>query len=129
MSRLQSLKVFVNQRLNAAAQEIFGQFERTITEYEEELERQRKLLDMIIKPKLKLQKQASPSDVQQLLVQQEWRPSLDQVEPESSFTHQEDREKHTRERATGKDERSRRDTAAAESRGESGPGRPPAAGG
>uniref|UniRef100_A0A672ZEV8 C2H2-type domain-containing protein n=1 Tax=Sphaeramia orbicularis TaxID=375764 RepID=A0A672ZEV8_9TELE len=54
MSELQSLKVFVNQRLTAAVDEIFGQFEKTISEYEEKMERQSKLLDVILKPEIRL---------------------------------------------------------------------------
>ncbi len=38
------LRAFVNHRLTAAAEEIFGLFERTIAEYEEEMDRQRSLL-------------------------------------------------------------------------------------
>ncbi|CAJ1082814.1 gastrula zinc finger protein XlCGF57.1-like isoform X1 [Xyrichtys novacula] len=37
MSKVQMLRVFVNQRLSAAAEEIFELFERTILEYEEKL--------------------------------------------------------------------------------------------
>ena len=44
MSKVQTLKVFVKQRLTAAFEEIFELFERTIAEYEEELCRQSKLL-------------------------------------------------------------------------------------
>nr|XP_061836169.1 chorion transcription factor Cf2-like [Nerophis lumbriciformis] len=52
MCRVQMLRVLVNQRLNAAVEEIFGVLERALAEYEEELsrtkeenERQRQLLD------------------------------------------------------------------------------------
>lgn len=44
MSKVQMLRAFVSQRLAAAAEEIFGLFERTIAEYEEEIGRQRSLL-------------------------------------------------------------------------------------
>ncbi|KAI3358271.1 hypothetical protein L3Q82_003268 [Scortum barcoo] len=54
-------KALVKQRLTAAAEEIFVLFERTIAEYEEELsrskeenERQRKLLDAVFKPEVRL---------------------------------------------------------------------------
>lgn len=57
------LKMVVNQRLTAAAEELFGLFERTIAEYEAELsrskrenERQRKLLDAVLKPEVRLQR-------------------------------------------------------------------------
>ncbi|KAK7938802.1 hypothetical protein WMY93_002128 [Mugilogobius chulae] len=39
MSKGEALRGFVNERLTAAAEEIFAQFERTIAEYEEELRR------------------------------------------------------------------------------------------
>ncbi|KAF3698553.1 Zinc finger protein 229 [Channa argus] len=45
---------FVTERLTAAAEEIFGVFEKTIAEYQEELVRQRKLLDIIWKPEIQL---------------------------------------------------------------------------
>ena len=47
MSKVQTLRVVVKQRLTAAAEEIFELFERTIAEYEEELCRHRKLLDAV----------------------------------------------------------------------------------
>ncbi|XP_035859553.1 zinc finger protein 771-like isoform X1 [Sander lucioperca] len=93
MSKVQMLRAFVNQRLTAAAEEIFGLFEGTIAEYEEELcrskeknERQQKLLDAVLNPQLRLHR----ADVQQLSVvkaevppeQQEWSSSLDQEDPE-----------------------------------------------
>ncbi len=61
MSKVQLLRALVNQRLTAAAEEIIGLFERTIAEYEEELcrskeenERQRKLLDAVFSPRVRL---------------------------------------------------------------------------
>ncbi|XP_073319159.1 uncharacterized protein [Pagrus major] len=85
MSKVQTLRVFVKQRLTAAAEEIFELFERTIAEYEEELGRHRKLLDAVFKPQVQLHR----ADVQLLLVseeevppeQQEWSSSLDQEDP------------------------------------------------
>lgn len=44
MSKVQRLRAFVKQRLSAAAEEILGLFESTIAEYEEEIVRQRRLL-------------------------------------------------------------------------------------
>ncbi|XP_078112330.1 uncharacterized protein LOC144521646 [Sander vitreus] len=93
MSKVKMLRAFVNQRLTAAAEEIFGLFERTIEEYEEELEfsskenhRQQKLLDAVLNPEVRLHR----ADIQQLSVvkaevppeQQEWSSSLDQEDPE-----------------------------------------------
>ncbi|XP_075935314.1 uncharacterized protein LOC142935080 [Anarhichas minor] len=82
MLRLQSVKVFVCQRLTAAVEEIIGHLESTMTEYEEEMEcRHRKLLDSVSKREEKLQ----TADVQlNLLIkeeQQDLRPSLDQEDP------------------------------------------------
>ncbi|XP_037622314.1 zinc finger and SCAN domain-containing protein 22-like [Sebastes umbrosus] len=103
MSKVEMLRAFVNQRLTAAADEIFELFERTIAEYEEELEfssrenhRQRKLLDAVLHPEVRLHR----ADVQQLLVvneevppeQQEWSPSLDQEDPEPPHIKEEQEE-------------------------------------
>lgn len=61
MSKVEMLRVLVSGRLSAAVEEIFGLFERTIAEYEEQLchskqenERQRKLLDAVLKPEVRL---------------------------------------------------------------------------
>ncbi|XP_054452539.1 zinc finger protein 354C-like [Anoplopoma fimbria] len=83
MSGLQTVTVFVRQRLTAAVDEIIGHLESTLTEYEEEMEcRYRKLLlDTVSKPEEKLQR----ADVQlHLLIkeeQQEWSPGLDEEDP------------------------------------------------
>ncbi|XP_078131600.1 uncharacterized protein LOC144533887 isoform X1 [Sander vitreus] len=92
MSKVQMLRALVKQRLTAAAEEIFGLFERTIVEYEEELcrskeenKRQRELLDAVYNPQLRLHR----ADVEQLLMvkeevppeQQECSASVDQEEP------------------------------------------------
>ncbi|XP_068583103.1 zinc finger protein 177-like isoform X2 [Cebidichthys violaceus] len=102
MSKVQMLRTFVNQRLTAAAEEIFGLFERTIAEYEkglsrskEENERQQKLLDAVF-PQLQLHR----ADVQQLLVakeevppeQQKWSSSLDQEDSEPPHIKEEQEE-------------------------------------
>ncbi|XP_049923357.1 zinc finger protein 771-like isoform X21 [Epinephelus moara] len=103
MSKVQMLRSLVKQRLTAAAEEIFGLFERTIAEYEEELcrskeenERQRKLLETVSNPQLRLHR----ADVQQLLVvkeevppeQQEWSSSVDQEDPEPPHIKEEQEE-------------------------------------
>lgn len=56
MSKVQSVRDFVNQRLTAAAEEIFELFERTIRDYEDELCRQRKLLDAVLKPRVRIER-------------------------------------------------------------------------
>ncbi|XP_037553703.1 zinc finger protein 665 [Nematolebias whitei] len=50
MSSVQSLREFISERLTAAAEEIFTEFEKTIVRYEEEIDRQRRLLDISWKP-------------------------------------------------------------------------------
>ncbi|XP_078100784.1 uncharacterized protein LOC144513554 isoform X2 [Sander vitreus] len=100
MCKVQMLRALVEQRLTAAAEEIFGLFERTIAEYEEELcrskeenERQRELLDAVFNPQLRLHR----ADVEQLLVvkeevppeQHECSSSVDQQECSSSVDQQE----------------------------------------
>ncbi|CAG5862801.1 unnamed protein product [Menidia menidia] len=54
MSSVRHLKAFISQRLTAAAEEIFSEFEKTIVQYEEEIDRQRRLLDITWKPKITL---------------------------------------------------------------------------
>ncbi|XP_070814171.1 zinc finger protein ZFP2-like [Chaetodon trifascialis] len=85
MSKVQTLRAFVEQRLTAAAEEIMELFGRTIAEYEEELCGQRKLLDAVFQPEVRLHR----ADVQLLSAspeedppeQQDWSPSLDQEDP------------------------------------------------
>ncbi|XP_078020087.1 uncharacterized protein LOC117246325 [Epinephelus lanceolatus] len=103
MSKVQMLRSLVKQRLTAAAEDIFGLFERTIAEYEEEIcrskeenERQRKLLDAVFNPQLRLHR----ADIQQLLMvkeevppeQQEWSSSVDQEDPERPHIKEEQEE-------------------------------------
>lgn len=45
---------FVNERLAAAAEEIFGAFRRTIVQYEGEIDRQRRMLETFCKPEIRL---------------------------------------------------------------------------
>ncbi|KAI3358990.1 hypothetical protein L3Q82_015372, partial [Scortum barcoo] len=78
------LRALVKQRLTAAAEEIFVLFERTIAEYEEELsrskeenERQRKLLDAVFKPEVRLHR----ADVQRLSVSKQECPDQEDPEP------------------------------------------------
>ncbi|XP_059180046.1 gastrula zinc finger protein XlCGF57.1-like [Centropristis striata] len=93
MSKSQKLRSLVKQRLTAAAEEIFGLFETTIAEYEEELcrskeenERKQKLLDAVFSSNTPLQR----ADVQQVLVikeevppeEREWSSSLEQEDHE-----------------------------------------------
>ncbi|XP_034720829.1 gastrula zinc finger protein XlCGF57.1-like isoform X2 [Etheostoma cragini] len=95
MSSVGYLREFINERLTVAAEEIFGVFEKTIVEYEEEIQRQRRLLDVVWKPEKNLQR----IDVQQKLVvkevttkQQEWSSSLDQEDQEPPHIKEEQEE-------------------------------------
>ncbi|XP_029974676.1 zinc finger protein 316-like [Salarias fasciatus] len=54
MSPVQDFRDFITQRLTAAAAEIFTVFEQTVAQYEEELERQRRLLQVGWRPGIKL---------------------------------------------------------------------------
>lgn len=54
MSSVEYLREFINRRLTAAAEEIFGVFQKAIVEYEEEINRQRRLLDIVCKSEMKL---------------------------------------------------------------------------
>ncbi|XP_032393890.1 zinc finger protein 572 [Etheostoma spectabile] len=92
MSKVQMLNALVKQRLTAAVEEIFGLFERTIAEYEEELcrskeenERQRNLLDADVQ-QLSVSKEQVPPE------QWEWSPSLDQQHPEPPHIKEEQQE-------------------------------------
>ncbi|XP_076020522.1 uncharacterized protein LOC143011511 [Genypterus blacodes] len=74
MSKIDMLRLLINQRLTAAAEEIFEVFGRTLAEYEEEIsrskmeiDRQRRMLDLIHKPQIKVQRGPLPE-------QEEWSP-------------------------------------------------------
>ncbi|XP_029296423.1 zinc finger protein 37-like isoform X2 [Cottoperca gobio] len=91
MSSVVYLREFVNERLSAAAEEIFGVFEKTIFEYEEEIDRQRRLLDVVWKPEIQLLSRELPQQhvceqqevlTDQQLCIQERNSSLDQEDPE-----------------------------------------------
>ncbi|KAK5616652.1 hypothetical protein CRENBAI_003060 [Crenichthys baileyi] len=56
MPSAQSLREFIRERLTAAAEEIFTEVDKTIVYYEEELDRQRRLLETYWKPQIKLQR-------------------------------------------------------------------------
>ncbi|KAM8845442.1 uncharacterized protein AB9W97_000589 [Spinachia spinachia] len=79
MSKGQMLRCLVKQRLTEAAEEIFGLFERTIAEYEEEAsrlkednERLKKRLHAVFNPEVRIQR----ADLQQLFVRKEhWEDS------------------------------------------------------
>ncbi|XP_033476391.2 uncharacterized protein LOC117253137 [Epinephelus lanceolatus] len=85
------LREFVNERLTAAAQEILGVFKSTIVKYEEELDRQRRLLAIVLKPRIRLHRIELPQQhvckeeevlSEQQLCIQERNSSVDQEDPE-----------------------------------------------
>ncbi|XP_040050651.2 uncharacterized protein LOC120830211 [Gasterosteus aculeatus] len=92
MSSVEYLREFVSERLSAAAEEICGVFVKTIFEYEEEIDRQRRLLDVVWKPHIKLHRLELPQSrvckeeeevlCDQQLCLQERNPSLDQEDPD-----------------------------------------------
>ncbi|XP_037633160.1 zinc finger protein with KRAB and SCAN domains 8-like isoform X3 [Sebastes umbrosus] len=101
MSSVEYLREFVNERLTAAAEEIFRVFNKTIIEYEEEIDRQRKLLDIVLNPEIKLHRIELPQQhvckeeevlADQQLCIQEWNSSLDQEDPEPPQIKEEQKE-------------------------------------
>ncbi|KAI9538480.1 hypothetical protein NQZ68_014224 [Dissostichus eleginoides] len=88
MSSVEFLREFVIERLSAAAEEIFGVFQKTIVEYEEEIKRQRRLLDVVLKPEIqRIELPQHPVCEEQVLSEQqlciqERNSSLDQEDPE-----------------------------------------------
>ncbi|XP_041705893.1 zinc finger and SCAN domain-containing protein 2 isoform X2 [Coregonus clupeaformis] len=98
MSNIQLLKVFLNERLTYAAEEIFGVVEKTIVEYQEEVVRLQRLLDIVLQPEIKLHR----ADLQQLSLsvsevavppeQHEWNTSLGQEDPQPTQIKEEQEE-------------------------------------
>ncbi|XP_030607864.1 uncharacterized protein LOC115795879 [Archocentrus centrarchus] len=90
MSAVEFLINFVNARLSAAVDEIFTVFENTIVRYEQDIARQRRLLESFWKPEIKLRRIDHPqlrvSTAEKVLptkqlCNQERNSSLDQEEP------------------------------------------------
>ncbi|KAM9401693.1 uncharacterized protein ACWYII_029185 [Salvelinus alpinus] len=103
MSKLQSFRVFLNERLTAAAVEIFGAVEETVAEYREENDRLRRLLRITPEIKLcridslQLSLAVSEEEVlpEQQHCEQEWSPSLGQENPELPQIKEEQEELRT----------------------------------
>ncbi|GAA6232608.1 zinc finger and SCAN domain-containing protein 12-like [Lates japonicus] len=98
MSKIEMLRLLINQRLTAAAEEIFGVFGRTIAEYEEEIsrskleiDRQRRLLDLSRKPQISVQVSSAA------LSEQEWSSSLDPDESKPPHIKEEEEEEDEEE--------------------------------
>ncbi|XP_035609410.2 zinc finger protein 347-like [Oncorhynchus keta] len=91
MSKLQLLRLFLNERLTAAAVEIFGAVEKTVVEYQEENDRLRRLLRITPEMQLckidSLQLSVSEKEVpsEQQHCEQEWSPSLWQEDPDTTL--------------------------------------------
>uniref|UniRef100_A0A4W5REP0 C2H2-type domain-containing protein n=1 Tax=Hucho hucho TaxID=62062 RepID=A0A4W5REP0_9TELE len=100
MSTLQMLRVFLNERLTAAAVEIFGAVEKTVAEYQEENDNLRRLLritpdrNLCRKESLRLSVAVSEDEVppEQQHCEQEWRPSLQQEDLEPTQIKEEQEE-------------------------------------
>ncbi|XP_033973661.1 zinc finger protein 3-like isoform X1 [Trematomus bernacchii] len=91
MAAVEKLRSVINERLAAAADEIFGVFAQALSAYEEEICRQRRLLDTVLKPQIKLHRTELPQQhvcnedevlSDQQLCSQERNSSLDQEDPE-----------------------------------------------
>ncbi|XP_041673037.1 gastrula zinc finger protein XlCGF57.1-like [Cheilinus undulatus] len=81
MSSIQLLRVLVNERLSAAAEEIFEAVKKTIAGYEEEIQisrreirRQRKILQTVSKDQIN---SSEPPQLTLSVWDEEWSPSLD----------------------------------------------------
>ncbi|KAJ8005207.1 hypothetical protein DPEC_G00144240 [Dallia pectoralis] len=110
MTKVEILRVLLNERLLSAAEEIFGVFEKTIVEFQEEVSRTkeensrlRSMLDVVIKPEIRLlridlekptvpvHEQPDPFEGQQHC-KPEWSHSPGQVELEARWIKAEPRE-------------------------------------
>ncbi|XP_078031906.1 uncharacterized protein LOC117263073 [Epinephelus lanceolatus] len=103
-AEIPELRALLTERLTAAAEEIVGLLEETVAEYEDRVERsereicrQRRLLDAVLKPEVRLHR----AEVQQQLLvvkeevppeQQEWSSSVDQEDPEPPHIKEEEEE-------------------------------------
>eukprot|EP00063_Salmo_salar_P050821 XP_014025656.1 PREDICTED: uncharacterized protein LOC106584675 isoform X3 [Salmo salar] len=99
MSNIQLLRVFLNERLTYAANEIFGIVEKTIIEYQEEVVRLQRLLDIVLQPEIKLRRAGvlldrslSVSEAEVAPEQQEWNTSLRQEDPQPTQIKEEPEE-------------------------------------
>ncbi|KAG8004788.1 hypothetical protein GBF38_010576, partial [Nibea albiflora] len=103
-AEIPALRALLTERLTAAAEEIVGLFEETVAEYEDRVERsereicrQRRLLDAVLKPEVKLHRAVCPAEVPPSLDPEESaEPPHIKEEPEELWT--------TREQLQGVDE-------------------------
>ncbi|KAL4007700.1 hypothetical protein ACER0C_001552 [Sarotherodon galilaeus] len=91
MSSVQYLREFIKQRLTAVGEEIFSEVQKTIVQYEEEINRQHRLLDIsrkpdrnshIIDPPQQYDCEEEEGLDEQQVCNQERNSSLDQEDPE-----------------------------------------------
>ncbi|XP_044214928.1 zinc finger protein 771-like isoform X5 [Thunnus albacares] len=101
MSSVQCVRELINERLTAAAEEIFRVFQETISQYEKEINRQRRLLDFVWKPEIRLHRVELPQQhvckeeevlADQQLCDLEKNSSLDQEDPEPPQIKEEQKE-------------------------------------
>ncbi|XP_060926835.1 zinc finger protein 232-like isoform X1 [Limanda limanda] len=108
-----ALRAMLTERLTAAGKEILAGLEETVAEYEDrveqserserEIRRQRRLLDAVMQPEVRLHRAVCHANVQQLMVnkeevppeQQQWSPLVDQEDPESPHIKEEQEEPWT----------------------------------
>ncbi|XP_060940213.1 zinc finger protein 2-like [Limanda limanda] len=100
----------LTERLAAAGEQILAGLEETLLESEERVERteleicrQRRLLDAVMQPEVRLHRAVCPADVQQLMVikeevpseEQQWSPLVDQEDPEPPHIKEEQEDQWT----------------------------------
>ncbi|CAB1429383.1 unnamed protein product [Pleuronectes platessa] len=112
-AQVPELRALLTERLEAAGEEILAGLEETLAEYEDRMEqtersereicRQRRLLDAVMQPVVRLRRAVSPADVQQLMVnkeevppeQQQWSTLVDQEDQEPPNLKEEQEEPWT----------------------------------
>ncbi|XP_035004870.2 zinc finger protein with KRAB and SCAN domains 8 [Hippoglossus stenolepis] len=107
-AQVPAMRAMLTERLTAAAEEIVSVFEETVAEYdrversEREICRQRRLLDAVMQPEVRLHR----ADFLQLVVskeeapseQQQWSPLVDQEDPEPPHVKEEQEEPWTNQK-------------------------------
>ncbi|XP_019218947.1 zinc finger protein 77 [Oreochromis niloticus] len=101
MSSVQYLREFIKERLTAVCEEIFSEVQKTIVQYEEEINRQHRLLDISRKPDINSHITDLPQQHvcteekgldEQQVCNQERNSSLDQEDPEPQTQIKEEQE-------------------------------------
>ncbi|XP_062265697.1 zinc finger protein 2-like [Platichthys flesus] len=112
-AQVPELRAMLTERLAAAGEQIIAGLEEILLEYEDrverterserEISRQRRLLDAVMQPVVRLHRAVCPADIQQLMVikeevppeEQQWRPLVDQEDPEPPHIKEEQEEPGT----------------------------------